>query len=327
MQTLQEFAEEIAKRKEYELKALMRRGYAYRKDNERSLIFEVTNYEQPAVLKVYQEPALRVSFEPRNLLEFQSKSTSSVIKAPELLDYGMVSSSRGWMLMRRWEPGGTRFSIPLPPKQREVIVALFREYRENFPREPTHALDWMDVLSASEFHSARIAIWLLRGRAQEAERRLKNLPEVISPQKLKPWYEDTIAHLRTAFACCPMIWCHGEFRHENLYKSPKSNKWYLSQFTKMGYFPQGFEPAYIIWNDWFCYKPEMEYDEWLQGTKEWIELFGAGTWQSRLHLKACLLERCVGAVLADITVSDKKYEDQQRLIKRIFRFVREELRS
>ena len=126
-----------------------------------------------------------------------------------------------------------------------------------------------------------------------------------------------------------MIWCHGHFNPAEIFKHPKESIYYLIDFAHAKMCPEGYEFAFIIWSDWIMNADwRMNYSEWKQGIDDWISEF---KWVAKkLNVKrfqslirASLVERSFGAILADICASDKARQEQIKRIALIYQLLNE----
>jgi hypothetical protein len=92
-------------------------------------------------------------------------------------------------------------------------------------------------------------------------------------------------------------------------------------------YPEGYELAFIIWADRLMMTDwRMPYVEWKQGIDEWVKVFRANAGELRLGrfedlMRASLLERCLGTVLADIVAADRPRDEQEGRLAHLIRLM------
>jgi len=287
-------------------------GAYYAPGRVRNMIFNGKFRGKPAVLKLYDDP--RPTEEPRDQIAFNRVNTSSVLTAPTVYRYKIISPRTGWLIMEKLPAGGVFFHQPVNDKKE--FAALYLEYRAHFPLKPTRHLTLAERLPANEFHHYRIHRWFELATARESARRNPTLDS----KTFLPKYTQALKCIRQEFKMRKMIWCHGHFKPHELFKVHNQNLYYLTDFAHTHMYPEGYELGFIIWADWFMSADwRLPYGKWKKGVDEWMRVLrpvadALGIKKYGRLIAASILERILGTILADITTSEKPREEQ---IKRI----------
>ena len=282
----------------------------------RNAIFSGVYQGKPAVLKIYHDP--RFTDEPKSQIAFSRANTSKVLVAPKVYKYKVESPHQGWLIMEKL-PLGSFFTQPVEDK--EEFAHLYLEYRKNFPTKPHRPLLLAENLSADQFHIFRINRWLELAASKEAEAVLSGKKPLLPTHQFIPLFDRALDTIRQEFSQRKMIWCHGHFKPHELYKVKNKNLYYLIDFAHSKMYPEGYEFAFIIWADWLMSADwQMSYSKWKQGVDEWVEVFRKTA--SRLGIKkferlirASLVERLVGSILADVCASDRPEKENKKRLK------------
>jgi hypothetical protein len=321
------WAKEIIKKTGFVLDREIQRGYYYTADKVRSINFGGKYKNKPAILKVYDDP--RLTSEPMDLIAFNRQNKSKILKAPAVYDYQMISAKKGWLIMEKIPANARCFVRPINPKTRREIIDLYWEYRKNFPTKPTRKLTLVENLSACDFHVFRINRWLQLANDKEAERALEKKKPILNPKEFIPRFEKGMDSIRKEFKNRKMVWCHGHFNPAEIFKSPKDNTYYLLDFAHTKMYPEGYELAFIVWSDWITNADwKKPYVEWKKGIKEWVAEIGRIAGKLKIKnfqslMRASLIERCLGTILADICATGKPEKEQRKRISLIYRFLDE----
>lgn len=214
---------------------------------------------------------------------------------------------------------GAFLSQPLVENERERFLELYLEYRNHFPVRPARPLSLVEKLSAAEFHGFRIMRWLEFANNKELQRE-----GVLKIKEFIPRFEKALAIIRQEFAGRRMVYCHGHFKPHDIFKS-HDGVYCLTDFAHAKMYPEGYELAFIIWADQMMDAPwDVEYKKWRIGIFDWvnkmrhvgkklnIERFGA-------LLRAALVERIMGSILADVTASDRPHKEKLSRIRYLYR--------
>lgn len=319
------WAKQIATETGFSLGEKLYSGTFYSKEFIRNIIYAGTWQGKPAVLKAYDDP--RLSDEPQALEAFHRTGATGVLRAPDLFASHVESPKRGWLIMERLE-GGSFFRSPLSMPEKKVFVELFLAYRRQFSQTPTRPLTLTEQLPASEYHRTRIAQWFRLAADKEEDRRMRGEPLLLDAGKFLPQYRSALRTIDREFADRKMEWCHGHFKPKELYRLPDGG-YVLTDFAHSKMYPVGYELAFMVWADCLMMTDwQMPYESWKMGIDEWLEAFRSrrddfGFDRIDDLLRASLLERCVGTVLADITASDRPRDELDGRLKLLLRFMDE----
>ncbi|MFA4872577.1 MAG: hypothetical protein WC659_01425 [Patescibacteria group bacterium] len=312
-------AERIAREVGFALGREIYRGAYYTPDRVRNIIFEGTLRGEPALLKLYDDP--RITYEPRDQIAFNRINTSTMLVAPKVYRYKILSPHKGWLIMEKLPEKGRFFSQPVANKKE--FAALYLEYRTHFPLKPTRPLTLAERLPADEFHHYRIHRWFELAHAQESARR----KAMLDPNAFLPRYAQALKCIRQEFKTRKMVWCHGHFKPHELYKIHNQNLYYLTDFAHTHLYPEGYEFGFIIWADWFMSADwRLPYGKWKKGVDEWMRVLRpvADTLGIKKYgrlIAASLLERILGTILADITASEKPRKEQEKRVTLLYRLL------
>lgn len=319
------WAKEVAQETGFSLEGGIYRDY-YSADHARGAIYEGEYKSKSAVLKLWDDP--RGTDEPVALEAFHKSNESKLIVAPELYKYEILSPNRGWMIVEKLPENGSFMPVPIIDQEgKNEFAKLYLEYRKNFPTEPHRTLVLAENLSPSEFHTYRILQWFRLANDKELARELAKEAKALSPEEFVPRYQKALQVIRDEFADRKMIWCHSHFKPSEVYKVNDENKYYLIDFAHTSLKPEGYEPAFVIWGnhivdgDW-----TQDYKEWRKQIEEWLNAFSSIKdeleWNDFDNLmRASLLERCLGTILADITASDRSYDEKTKRVELIYKLI------
>lgn len=321
---LESWAREVVQENQFNIKREIRRSFYYATGQMKSLIYGGVWQGQNAVLKLYNDP--RLTNDPVAQNAFNEKNKSKILLAPRVLKYEVVSPQKGWLIMEKIS-GERMLQSPLPPEKRANFLKLYLEYRNNFPAKPTRPLLLSESLSAAEFNHYRIARWLQLANDKEAEFVLKGEKPVLDVKKFMPLFEKSIGIIRKEFAKRKMVWCHGLFAPYKIMK--KGGRYYLFDFGHTKLYPEGYELAFIIWADWIIGADrQLPYKEWKKGIFDWLKEMEKITKVLKIKnfkslIRANLTERCLGAVLADISATDRPRKEKEKRITLLYKLLEE----
>lgn len=319
---LHDLAIKVSEETGFVLDAEIYRGNYYSSNKIRNVIFKGAYRKKPAILKIYDDP--RLTDEPISQIAFSRFNKSKIIKAPVVYRHKIISPQKGWIIMEKLPDGGSFFTQPV--KDKKEFARLFLEYRANFPQHPTRPLTLAEHLSADEFHIFRISRWLELATAKEAEVVLSGGEGVLTPKEFMPRFEKALALIRKEFKNRKMIWCHGHFKPHELFKI-SDNSYYLTDFAHSKMHPEGYEFAFIIWADWMMSADwGMSYQNWKKGIDDWVkelEIIAKKLKIKSFHslIRASLVERAIGTILADICASDIATKEKTKGIKMLYRLL------
>lgn len=312
--TLHDWALHLAQHKGFALGELIYQGEYYAKEKVRDVIFAVTYNGQSAVLKLYDDP--RLTEEPWALEQFHQHNTSTLLTAPKLYDYEMVSPHKGWLIMERLPAGGSFFQSPLTPSDRQQFLRAYREYRRIWPVIPWRKLTLVESLSADKRYLFSVSRWLELANNKEADRRLSGDAALLAPEQFLPRYSSALDVISAEYATRQSLWCHGHFKPKEVYRAP-DGRLYLTDFAHASMCPEGYEFGFMVWADWLMGADwQMSYPEWKSGIDAWVADFTPLAHELRIVrfpdlVRASLLDRVLGAMLADITASDRPIAEKQ----------------
>lgn len=303
------------------------RGAYYTKENLRNIIYTGFYKDKPAILKFYND--FRITDEPVSLNAFLRHNKSKILVAPKLYKNKIISAHTGWFIAEKISDNYKKYDTPLSSKEREKFLNIFLEYRKNFPVKPTRKLFLTEKLSADNFHIFRINRWLELAQKKEADR-LVNNKKIFLDKEFLEIFEKAVLEIRKEFKNRKMIWCHGHLKPHEVFTNKERSKYYLIDFAHTAMFPEGYELAFIVWSDYLMAsdKWNMLYRNWKKGIDSWI--MDIEKIAKRLNLKnhkrlikVSLIERLVGAVLADITASDRPDEEKKKGISLMVKLLKD----
>ncbi len=294
----------------------------------RNAIYTGTYRGKPAVLKLYDEP--QPTDEPRALAAFNHSNRSVTIRAPKLYASGIVSPTRGWLIMEELSSAGQFMHSPLAPANRRAFLRAFVAYRKSFPTTPHRPLTMLEQLPAHEYHTVRISRWLQLAVDTEIARPLRQ--QALSGKAFAPLYGAALSRIRKEFTHRQMLWCHGHVKPKEIFQCADGT-YALTDFAHTRMYPEGYELAFIIWADWMLPGNwRLPYSEWKQPIREWLQLIrpfalqlGYKRVDALLHVS--LVERTLGTILADVEALDLTYAERRGRLQHLFRLLRELLRS
>lgn len=319
------WAEKIVKQTGFVLVKEIYRGCYYSSDKIRNLIFSGSYKDRPAVLKIYNDP--RPTDEPITLSNFNRSNRSKILRAPEVYSYKVVSPKKGWLIMERLPKESYSFERPLDPRDRKEFLKLYLEYRKNFSKRPTRKLMLPENLPAHEFHVLRIAYWFKLANDKEMELTIAGKKSILKPKEFISRYEKGLELIRREFKSRKMIWCHGHFNPAEVFKMPDKSIYYLTDFAHTKMYPEGYEFGFIIWSDWLMHgESRMSYSRWKKEIDNWLSEFKPIAKKLKVKrfnslMRASLVERSLGTILADICASDGPREEKIRRINLIYRLL------
>jgi hypothetical protein len=318
---------EIAKKTGFVLGKEIYQGEYYSPDRIRNLIFEGQYQNKTAVLKVYDDP--RLTDEPVAQDTFNKKNKSKILRAPEVYNYEITSPKKGWLIMEKLPENGYFLKQPLDPKERKQFLELYLEYRKNSPSKPTRVLTLAENLPAHEFHTFRISRWFQLATDKEAELVMSGQKPILKPKKFIPRFEKGLTLIRQEFKRRKMVWCHGHFKPHEIFKVSERGIYYLTDFAHSKMYPEGYEFGFIIWADWIMSANwRMTYPQWKKGIDEWLAEFQWLAKKLKIKrfqslMKASLVERSLGTILADICATDRPAEEKRKRISLLYQFLDE----
>ncbi|MCK4525226.1 MAG: phosphotransferase [Candidatus Andersenbacteria bacterium] len=329
---LEIWGEEIAKENNFVIDEKIYQGDYYIASKVRNIIFSGSYKNKSAVLKIYDDP--RLTDEPISLENFNKQNKSRILKAPKLYDYQIISLQKGWLIMEKL-PDGEFSQSPLNKNEKKEFLDVYLEYRQNFSEMPSRKLTLTENLPANKFHLFRINRWLELADKKEAEEIiLKNNKPILIPDEFIPRLEKGCEIIDREFSKRKMIWCHGHFKPKEIFKVKNKGLYYLIDFAHSKMYPESYELAFMVWADCMLGEDyQKEYPEWKKGIDEWLIEF------ERINnnflkidnfsplIKASLIERILGTILADIAASDRPKKEKRKRIDLLYQLFDELIKS
>ncbi|MDD5031874.1 MAG: hypothetical protein PHR36_02390 [Patescibacteria group bacterium] len=304
MDNLEILAKRIEKETGFKIAEKIYQGDYYSRAKIRNIIYAGTYKNKPAVLKIYNDP--RETDEPKALLNFNKINKSRKITAPKLYQYKIISPNEGWLIMEKLPAGTKYFKSPLNKKERKEFLDLYLEYRKNFPKIPHRKLSLVETLPAGEYHIFRINRWLHLANSKEG----KEKKTVLKTAEFIPRYKMAMELIRREFSHRRMSWGHGHFKPKEIFKV-SDELYYLTDFAHTKMYPEGYELAFIIWADYMIAGNwKLPYHKWERGIKDWLEDIKPIARKLKIKrfnslIRASLIERVMGCILADVVASDR----------------------
>jgi len=318
---LHDKAQRIAKENNFALDRFLYEADYYTKDKPRNVIYDGVFEGQKAILKVYQDP--RITDEPVSLAAFNKSNTSEILKAPQVYAHKIETPHQGWMIVEKLPESGRFFSSPLTEKDREEFLKIFLELKNNFPQKPTRQLRLAEHLPPADFNIGRINRWFELAHNKEAE----SIHKALEPSELIPRYTKALEIIREEFKHRDKEWIHGHFKPAELYKV-SDTEYYLLDFAHTHLFPEGHELGFMIWADCLMNGADysLSYQDWEQKVLDWVEILApiAKTLKYKNYqqlIRASLIERILGTILADIGATDMAIKDKKDQLDYLYRLL------
>ncbi len=320
------WAKEIATQQNFSDPKLIYQGGHYAKEDVRNVIYEGLYQGKLAVLKVYDDP--RHSDEPISQKRYLEDNASVILTAPEVYAYEIVTPNKGWFIMEKLPESGSFFTTPLSENDRKEFLNIFVEYRKNFPRKATREILLVENLPAHEFCAFRIGRWLEFVTKQELKSIFKDEQPLLDRNVFIPLYAKAMEVLRLEFSKREMIWCHGHFKPQEIYKV-SDDKYYVTDFAHTRLYPEGYEFGFIIWADYLMSADWSEsYESWKRGVRVWFDALRPvadelGIARYDDLIRASMIERVLGTILADVHASDIPNKNKIHRIEYLQKLLRE----
>lgn len=291
-------------------------GY-YSSGTSRNVIYTGECRNKPTAFKYYDD--YRITDEPISLKRFHEHNKSKILTAPELIDYKIINSKRGWFVMEKLPDNARNYSSPINKAERKEFINLFLEYKKNFPKKPTRRLLLGEQLPPNKFNIARMNKWFLLANDKFSE--LKD-PE-INPREFIPRFVKALDIVEKEFRNRKMVWIHGHFKPKEIFKV-SDKKFYLTDFAHTHCYPEGYELAFIIWADWLITADwKLKYSEWRRGVFSWIDDLEPVARKLKIKnyeklIFASIIERIMGSITADIFLSQRSRQEKLNRIKLLY---------
>lgn len=110
-----------------------------------------------------------------------------------------------------------------------------------------------------------------------------------------------------------------------MYKVDGQERYYLLDFSQAKLYPEGYELAFIIWADYLMASDYFQhYAQWKKGIYDWIDKLEIAAKKLKIKnyqslIKASMIERILGTLLADICVPDFPRERKSQMIKYLYK--------
>jgi hypothetical protein len=350
MGTLMKKARQIAREQGFKVEDVLHQGYYYTRDEERDVILGGWFNGQQAVLKVYNDK--RVTRPARGHEIFNRLNRSTVIKAPHVFKYKEETAYSGWAIMTRIPKGPAPMrpaglTTPLSARERRQFLEYFIEYRSNFDDDfwhhanipqPVLRAELLDYMPPDVFHTIRLSRWLDLANKVEATRVGNRQKPLLDPRKFRRLFTEGLTfvtkHLRTE----KMVLCHGHFTppHLFIYGDEFGDNVWLTDFDHIGPRPVGYEIGLVVWSDVLMNMTsrtslasvKVSIGAWMvdyltltddvNSTDPAKRFSDAGLYpDDPLILRAALVERCMGALMADVVASDMERRRQRNMVRNL----------
>jgi len=324
--SLHSWAENVISQNNFSDAKLIYEGVYYAPGNIRNLIYAGEFEGKKSVLKIYDDP--RLTNEPQSLEAFHTYNKSPFLKAPELFKYHMESPQKGWFIMEHLPKGAKHFTTPLSSVKRIEFLSIYKEYRKNFPTEPTRELLLAEKLPAHEFHTFRISRWFELATKKDIEHKILHGESIFDDEFLS-LYVEGLELVRKEFSTRKMVWCHGHFKPQEIFSVDGSATYYLTDFAHTHLFPEGYEFGFMIWADYLMSSDwSLEYSDWKKPVFEWIESLRSVAEDLTIKryddlIRASLVERIMGTILGDVGSSDIDLKDKKHRLAYLYKLLGE----
>jgi len=329
------WAKKVIKETGFKSPKIIYQSFSDSRQNLRNVIFQGKYKGKASVLKIYDEP--RRIAEAESLVYFNKVNRSKILIAPQVYKYKQVSPFRGWCIMEKLPADGYFLSEPdypnpLSQKKRKEFLRVYVEYKRNFPKKAFRPLLLSEKLPADEFHIIRIHRWFEMANEKEIELELRGVKSVLDTEKFFLLYFKAQELIKKEFRNRKMLWSHGHFKPKEIFYSPRKKAYYLTDFAHTYFYPEGYELGFMIWSDWLMGANwRMNYKDWLKGVSAWIEDILPIARQLNFQnpqklIRASLVERTLGAILADITASNKPREEKVKRLSLLTSFLKDLLK-
>ena len=221
---------------------------------------------------------------------------------------------------------------PLNQAQRKDFLKVYLEYKRCFPKKPFRPLLISEKFPADEFHIIRIHRWFEMANEKEIELEMEGQKPVLVTKRFFPLYFRAQKLIKYEFRNRRMLWSHGHFKPKDIFFSPKKNIYYLTDFAHTYLYPEGYELGFVVWSDWLMGANwKMNYPQWRQGIDFWIKDILPVARKLEMKnperlLKASLVERTLGTILADVTASNKPRREKIARLDLLMNFLGDLLR-
>jgi len=308
---------QLAGKAGFKISRVLHVGTYYDPDIVRDIVLLGKFRGQKAVMKISSWP--EGINEIKDILSFFKNNKSKTVTAPKVLSYKPFDGEKSWFISEFVK--GTRIipgSWPNPlssSAEKEEMAKIYVEYIKNFrfANRPPALIESRD---AAFFVKSRFFRWL--DLANNSTHPKKDI--------LLPRFDAALKILERGFKNRPLQYVHSHFSNDHIIKS--KGKYYLVDFANAGYKPELYELGFVVWNLSFlsCWQSRVGFKRWLKETTDWENVFlklvaGPLNYKEREFLKLLrlnMLERCIGAILADIAANKTRTENEKKWMLNIY---------
>jgi hypothetical protein len=314
------WVKEIIRKTKFESPKIIYQAFSGDDENLRNIIYQGSYRGKSCVLKIYHEP--RRIAETASITYFNKVNQSKTLIAPKVYRCSQTSPWQGWYIMEKLPKDGYFLSEPdylepISQKTRKEFLQVYLEYKKNFPLKPWRPLLIAEKLPADEFHIIRIHRWFEMANEKEIELELKGGKPFLNTERFFPLYFKAQEFIKKEFRNRKMFWSHGHFKPKEIFYSPQRRIYYLTDFAHNYLYPEGYELGFMVWSDWLMGSNwKMNYKNWYKGIDLWVKDILPVAKKLRIKnpgrlINASLVERTLGAILADVTASSRPNEEKK----------------
>jgi hypothetical protein len=327
-------AYEIARQEKFDVGSVLHSGYYYTQDQQRSVtISGRLGNQQKAVLKVYDDE--RVVRAARGLKLFSQFNSSHMIRSPRVLKFKEETACSGWVIMTRVPDGAepmraNGLTTPLSKAERQRFMTYYVEYRIHFQSAMPKILDaeLLECMPADVFHAIRLCRWFDLANKAEATRVSQRRERLLDPKKFPKLFTRGLEFVTKHTSTKPPVFCHGLFIPSNLFifGDEMGDDVWMTGFDLIGPRPIGYELGLMIWADVLMnMSATTKLNSIIKLLDGWLDEYlidrenrhlaytGCRT-DDPLILRAALIERCLGALMADVVASDMEQSRQLNMV-------------
>ncbi len=270
----------------------------YRKDNIRNIIYKGKFKNKDVILKIWRDP--REIFEPLMLNEFLEYNKSNILTAPKLYNYKMYTNYFGWLIEEFIDTSKRIFSGLPNDNERLEFMDVFKEYKKVWPKQSKQNISKAKTIND----------WLAR--------HFKKWKELAEEKKWlkKESYdlcEKTFEVLKKKSDRYGFVWVHGHFKSKEIFKI--NNKYCLTDFAHCSWKAEFAEGPFIVWSIIQDSRKNIDLDLAINESLKWKKLFVENKFIDELGFDLGMLERCYGAILADVGGSDIPLNEKEKLLE------------
>jgi len=302
------------------------RGTIYDKNKVGSLIYKGMLKGQRAVLKLQ---GLKPEVDEGEIIShFTAQNESKIVRVPILYTHQPWTEERGYgYLITEYLDFPKIFEMPFATKeQMRDFVLFYQEYRTSAITRSWVEPETKDSLA---FTVLRADIW------QKISEHKKRLVANDYASYLARYRSVMEKHMPTI----PMVFCHGHLTADDIYRTPDNSFVVLSNLY-WSYRPQWYDLAFNIWSCLLHIRDtNYTFEQFLRYVTEWCAIYRTipVVQQDKdfdRKITALLLERTMGAILADLGANDIWSEKENKryfqhllgLHQRFFNHLAEKLR-